>query len=92
MAIKNFIDDISSLAIEQSLIKHLPSLLSSDTAHEMDEEAVHSLVSESPAVAEARRRYSEKLDVLEAGMYELRKLTRAGNGMLRYAFVDSKAS
>lgn len=53
-----------------------PGLFSRSTIDELDDEEVHAIASESPEAAESRTRYTVKLDVLRAGLEDLKKLGR----------------
>lgn len=76
VALKTFVDDVAVLAIEQCLVKKLPSLFSPDVVFGMDDEAIHRLVAESEEAGAERSRNAEKLGILEAGLRDLRRLDK----------------
>ncbi|GAO15862.1 uncharacterized protein UV8b_07746 [Ustilaginoidea virens] len=74
VALERFVDDVSVLAVEQCLVSKLPSLLQSDVVLDLEEEEIARLVSESQDTSLQRARCLEKLDVLQKGKEELRRL------------------
>jgi hypothetical protein len=72
VALKNIIDDVSALAIEQRLIQKLPTLFDPETVYDMKEEEIASLTAESKETAAERTRCTEKLAILEAGLLSLK--------------------
>ncbi len=76
MALKRVIDDISDLAIEQSLIRKLPSLFPPDKAQGLEDSDIQSLAEESEEAVSDRARLRRKLEVLETGLRDLKRLDK----------------
>ena len=73
---KKFIDDVAVLAIEQTLIKHLPEIFTPDKVLSMEDEEIAMLASETEYAAVERARCASKLVVLESGRKALKQLGR----------------
>ena len=69
------------LAIEQCLLSKLPSLFNPERVDSLDANDVARLAAESEGSATERRRYTEKLTVLESGLRELLVLDRHSPGL-----------
>lgn len=69
-------DDIAVLAVEHSLIKKLPSVFSPDVVFELDDQEIHRIVAESDETSAERSRCVEKLEVLEDGLRNLKRLDK----------------
>ncbi|PBP22809.1 hypothetical protein BUE80_DR006361 [Diplocarpon rosae] len=76
VALKKLIDDVSIFAIERCLIQKLPDLLSSDVILDLTDEDVQRIAGESIESVAERARTVHKLQVLETGMAELKRLKR----------------
>jgi hypothetical protein len=64
------------LAIERRLIQKLPGLLTPEKMCELDDDAVRKLAGESEESTADRARYTEKLEILEGGLRELKRLDK----------------
>lgn len=76
VALKKFVDDIAVLAVEQCLIRNLPSLLNAEVIDGLSMAEVAHLAAEGEQSAEERKWCTEKLAVLEDGLSELTFLDR----------------
>ncbi|TPX18648.1 uncharacterized protein E0L32_002505 [Thyridium curvatum] len=76
VAIKRFIDDIGVLAIEACLLRKLPSLFDAATVYDLTDDDVRSLAAESEETTRTRAQYQEKLNVLEEGLHDLKRLNQ----------------
>lgn len=74
MALKKFIDDVSTLAVECCLIQHLPSVFDPEKIYDMSDEQIASLAAENEGCALERARVTEKLAILQTAHAELRRL------------------
>ena len=57
-------------------MKELPSIFSTEMVYDLSEEAVLRLAGESEQTAAERNRYTEKLEVLEAALHDLKRLDK----------------
>lgn len=73
MALKTFVDNIATQAIERLLIHDLGTLLSPGRVYDMDVELVTRIVAETPESQSLREELSKKLSVLRAGVETCRK-------------------
>jgi GTPase SAR1 family protein len=76
IAIEHFIDGFSTLAIEHCLVAKLSTLFSPVFVAEFSDEETRRLSAETPSTAAERQRCMRKLEVLERGMSDLRRLQR----------------
>jgi hypothetical protein len=74
--LKRVVDDFSTLAVEQCLVGRLPFLLRPEMIHEMSEEEIFQLASETEDTTIQREKCMERLAVLQAGLHELRSLDK----------------
>ncbi|PHH87786.1 hypothetical protein CDD83_8402 [Cordyceps sp. RAO-2017] len=74
ISVKAFIDAISTLAIECSLLQKLPSVFDPEKIYDMSCEKISRLAVESETTALERKYHSEKLAVLETALDELKRL------------------
>ncbi|KND92419.1 Interferon-induced GTP-binding protein Mx [Tolypocladium ophioglossoides CBS 100239] len=74
LALKTFVDDISTLAIECCLIQKLPSVFGPVKVYDLSDDEVARLASEDDASVHERTRNAEKLAVLETALHELKGL------------------
>lgn len=74
VALKNYCQDVDTLAIEACLIKRLPSLFNPERVFDMADSEVSRLGGENETTASERSRCAEKRDVLLKGLHELRRL------------------
>lgn len=74
VALKTFVDDISTLAIECCLIQKLPSVFDPALIYDLSDGQVARLASEDDASVHERTRNTEKLVVLETALHELKGL------------------
>lgn len=73
---KQFIDDVSVLAVEHCIIQKLTSLLSSEAICDLTDEDINRMAGESQEVASERIRVAEKLSLLEEGRIRLTKMNK----------------
>ncbi|KAM0724041.1 hypothetical protein Q7P37_000221 [Cladosporium fusiforme] len=66
VALKRVIDDFSTLAVEQCLVRRLPYLFRPEMIHEMSDEDVSQLASETEDTTNQRDKCLERLAVLQA--------------------------
>lgn len=59
------------------------SLFSRDLIEDLDDEEICELAQESPDAAESRTQHTTKLEVLQAGLEDLKKLSRHRTGRFR---------
>lgn len=76
VALKNFVDDVASLAVEQSLLKQLESIFTTETVFRLSDEEVRRLAGETKATTGERIRWTQKLAGLEEGLKILKGLDR----------------
>ncbi len=76
VALKRVVDDISVLAIEQCLVRRLPSLFSPEKVYCLSDADVRRIAAESDEAVAERARLEEKLGTLEAGLRDLRRLDK----------------
>ena len=68
------VDDVSMLAIEACLIDHLPSIFTTETVWEINDQTVSSVTAEEEKSSPERARYIQKKTVLEKGLRELKRI------------------
>ncbi|KJZ70525.1 hypothetical protein HIM_10069 [Hirsutella minnesotensis 3608] len=76
VALKNYVDDVSVLAVENCLVQRLPEIISTNAICDLDDEDVCRLAGESPETSAERVRLAEKIRVLEEGLERLKRLNR----------------
>ncbi|KAJ4345899.1 uncharacterized protein N0V89_012035 [Didymosphaeria variabile] len=74
VALKKVIDDFSVLAVEVCFIEKLPNLFCPEDVFNLTEETISTLAAEDEESAAERARCSEKLQVLENGLRELKSV------------------
>lgn len=79
---KKVIDDVSTLAIERCLIQKLPELFSTEAVCDLTDSQVQRIAGESKESIAERSRATQKLQVLEIGMIELKRLRKHNPSML----------
>lgn len=79
MALDRFIDDISVIAVEDCLISRLPTLLTPSRVLDLAADDVTRLVGESDETAYTRRKLTEKLTTLQAGLKDIKRYERHGD-------------
>jgi hypothetical protein len=77
--VDRFIDDVSSLAIEDRLISKLSTLFRSPSVMDMSEEVVSGLAGETPESSTERQRLEAKHKTLKAGLQSLKSLYKRRN-------------
>lgn len=82
VALSRFIDDVSTLAIEDCLINKLSTLFRSSNVLEMSHEDLSRLAGETPESSLERKRLETKRGILETGLQGLKSLHK------RRKFVD----
>ncbi|TLD33329.1 hypothetical protein PspLS_00642 [Pyricularia sp. CBS 133598] len=76
VAVKEVIDHIGVLAIEDCLIQKLPEIFSPATVHGLTADEIHNIAAESPEAAAERARATEKLKILHKGLRDLKIIDR----------------
>ena len=74
VALKKLVDDISVLAVEHCLLDKLTTLFQAETVLDLSDEEVKALAQESDESAARRWQCTVKMDVLDAGMDDLKRL------------------
>jgi hypothetical protein len=72
VALAKFVDDLSILAIER-LLQELPSRFDPDVVERMSEDDIKRLAAETEETAIDRARCTQKRDLLEEGLRELKR-------------------
>ena len=67
---------MSVLAIEHCVIQRLPDIFSTEVILDLTAEDVTRLAAESEEAAAERKRLAEKLEILEIGLRELKRLDK----------------
>ena len=68
MSLATFTDNVIILAVENCLVKRIPSMFTTELLNDMDDQMVARLASETRKVRDERERYTEELRVLEEGL------------------------
>lgn len=68
MSLRTFTDNVIVLAIENVLIKDLPSIFTTERVNQMEDEELQRLASESPEVQADREELQKELDDLKKGL------------------------
>ena len=71
---KRFVDDYGVLAIEKILIETLPTLFIPQMVNNLTEDEIARLAGENQDITSRRSRCVEELNILQAGIRDLRKL------------------
>lgn len=79
VAVDRFIDDVSTLAIENCLISKLCTLFRSSNVLEMSPEDLSDLAGETPESSLERQRLEAKRKILKTGLQSLKSLNKRGN-------------
>jgi hypothetical protein len=74
VALKDFIDGISRLAVERSLAQPIKSIFNPAVVCGLTDAQVQAIAGESPDLMAERKFNKEKLRVLEAGLVQLKGL------------------
>ncbi|KAL1953240.1 hypothetical protein VTO42DRAFT_3355 [Malbranchea cinnamomea] len=75
VALKKVVDDVSVLAVEQCLIKPLPSLFTPEIVFNLKDDVVRRIAGESEESIIERERLTDRLRVLETGLQQLSRLS-----------------
>ncbi|KAI1210261.1 P-loop containing nucleoside triphosphate hydrolase protein [Annulohypoxylon truncatum] len=76
VALKQVVDDFSTLAIEASLISQLPGLFTPEIVFDLSDDVVSRIAGESWETADERRFITDKMEILRSGMVELQRLSK----------------
>lgn len=76
LALKEVVDNFSKLAIEACLMSRLPELFTPDIVFDLSEDTVSRITAESLEKAEERKFLTEKMEILNSGMFELKRLSK----------------
>ncbi|KAI6377714.1 hypothetical protein MCOR25_002438 [Pyricularia grisea] len=76
VALKEVVDNIGVLAIEDCLIQKLPEIFHPGTVHLLTTDEIHKIAAESPEAAAERARVNEKLRILHKGLRDLKRIDR----------------
>ena len=77
VALEKFIDDVSVLAIENCVMKQLPTILSPNAIFDLSETTVTKLAGESDESTAKRGNLQNKLNTLQKGLHKLAELNAA---------------
>ncbi|KAI1417105.1 P-loop containing nucleoside triphosphate hydrolase protein [Hypoxylon sp. FL1857] len=80
MSLRTFTDNVIILAVENCLIKDLPSIVTAGGFSQMEDAEIGQLASEAPEIQEERKKLQEDCEAFEEGLricnkYKLRKFT-----------------
>ncbi|KAI2471102.1 P-loop containing nucleoside triphosphate hydrolase protein [Annulohypoxylon bovei var. microspora] len=76
VALKQAVDDFSTLAVEASLISKLPHLFTPEIVFDLSDDVVTKIAAESWETADERKFLTEKTEILSSGMSELQRLRK----------------
>ncbi|KAJ4420663.1 hypothetical protein N0V82_004229 [Gnomoniopsis sp. IMI 355080] len=83
IALKKFVDDVSTNAVETCLVQCLPDVFSPQIVWDLEDDQTDALGSEDEETVRNRVQLQEKLRVLEGGLRELDAFTARPNSALR---------
>ncbi|KAI0009631.1 P-loop containing nucleoside triphosphate hydrolase protein [Xylariaceae sp. FL0662B] len=81
VALKQIIDDFSSIAIEACLISKLPDLFTPQIVFEFTDDTVKNVAAESWEKADERKFLLDKMETLTSGLAELQRLRKSHHHM-----------
>lgn len=73
MSLRTFTDNVIVLAVENCLIRYLPSIFTSERVNQMEDEELEQLASESPEIKIEREELKQEYEALMEGLRICRK-------------------
>ncbi|KAI1479949.1 P-loop containing nucleoside triphosphate hydrolase protein, partial [Daldinia eschscholtzii] len=91
MSLRTFVDNVVVLAVENCLIRDLPSILTTAKIHEMEDNELERLASESPEVQIERKELQSEYEALEKGLQICNKFKQRKTTSMSSILVEPEA-